>query len=111
MKSKTVYFNKLRITNAGTVSLIGTSEPVASNDATECLGLTLHSRSQSNSLFGVLSLTDETTGKSLSKDSPFVKKIVATYSQNTLLPGFVMTDKAILDKEGNETGLYWIAKG
>lgn len=108
MASSTVYFNKIRITKNDTVSIICTSAPIESK-STEIQGLSVSARNQAPVTFGVLSLIDDATGKSLHKDHALAKAYASKFKKNMPMPGLSFTDKPILKKDSQEeTGLFWV---
>jgi hypothetical protein len=66
-------------------------------------------RSQSNIVFGVLSLIDPETNETMRADHPTIAAIQQTYDVGAELEGFQMTENYVLDMETKEpTTLVWV---
>ena len=66
-------------------------------------------RTQSNIVFGVLSLIDPETNTTMKADHPTIKAIQKTLNVGDEIDGFQMTDNYVLDMVTKEpTTLVWV---
>ena len=69
----------------------------------------LATRTQSNIVFGVLSLIDPETNTTMKADHPTIKAIQKTLNVGDEIDGFQMTDNYVLDMVTKEpTTLVWV---
>ena len=92
-----VFFRKVNInTGRNSATVIVSSSPLAT-------------RTQSNIVFGVLSLIDPETNTTMKADHPTIKAIQKTLNVGDEIDGFQMTDNYVLDMVTKEpTTLVWV---
>jgi hypothetical protein len=104
-----VFFRKVNI-NAGrnSATVIVSSAPL-SNKVSSLAGMAVATRTQSNIVFGVLSLIDPDTNETMKADHPTIAAIKKQYNVGDELDGFQMTDNYVKDMEtGEPTTLVWV---
>jgi hypothetical protein len=104
-----VFFRKVNINTArNSATVIVSSSPLA-NKQTKLAGMDVATRTQSNIVFGVLSLIDPETNSTMKADHPTIKAIQKTCNVGDELEGFQMTENFVLDMITKEpTTLVWV---
>lgn len=104
-----VFFRKVNINSSrNTATVIVSSAPLSNKNAT-LAGMEVATRSQSNIVFGVLSLLDPATGTTMRADHPTIKAIQKSLNVGDELPGFRMTDNVVMDMITKEpTTMMWV---
>jgi hypothetical protein len=104
-----VFFRKVNINSArNTATVIVSSSPLSNKGGT-LAGMKVATRTQSNIVFGILSLVDPETNSTMKADHPTIKAIQKAYNVGDELAGFRMTDNFVLDIETKEpTTLVWV---
>ena len=104
-----VFFRKVNInTERNSATVIVSSAPL-SNKKSTLAGMPVATRTQSNIVFGVLSLIDPETNETMKADHPTIAAIKQTYNVGDELEGFQMTDNYVKDMESGEpTTLVWV---
>lgn len=103
-----VYFRKMNINQStGTATLIVTDAPLT-NKATTLVGISVATRTQSNVVFGVLSLIDPDTGLVMKAKHPMIKELQKKLQPGMEMPGFQLSNNPVMDlATGEETTLKW----
>tara|TARA_R110000796_G_scaffold37734_2_gene95481 strand:+ start:11251 stop:11589 length:339 start_codon:yes stop_codon:yes gene_type:complete len=109
METNKVYFRKLNINdNTGSATIIASDIPLVQK-ATTLAGLKVASRTQNNITFGVLSLIDPETGKTMRSDHPTIAQLGAKLNKGDAMEGFKLSDNPVMNMTtGEETGMFWI---
>tara|TARA_R110000796_G_scaffold119418_1_gene233558 strand:- start:1175 stop:1504 length:330 start_codon:yes stop_codon:yes gene_type:complete len=104
-----VFFRKVNInTGRNSATVIVSSSPLANKQST-IAGMAVATRTQSNIVFGVLSLIDPETNTTMKADHPTIKAIQKTLNVGDEIDGFQMTDNYVLDMVTKEpTTLVWV---
>ena len=104
-----VFFRKVNINKSrNSATVIVSSAPLA-NKKSSLAGMPVATRTQSNIVFGVLSLIDPETNETMRADHPTIAAIQQTYDVGAELEGFQMTENYVLDMETKEpTTLVWV---
>lgn len=75
----------------------------------EIAGMQTALRTSSNVTFGVLSLIDPETNKVMGAKHPTIKALQTKLNQGDEMPGFQLSDNAVVDlNTGEETNLRWV---
>ena len=102
-----VFFRKIRTNENGTASIICSSEPLETKTSS-ISGIETTHRVSKSVQFGILSLVDPTTGKSMLAKHPTIKALQAKLNIGDELPSFQM-GAPILDRDTQEpNGLFWV---
>ena len=104
-----VYFRKVNINKVtNTATLICSDAPIEKKQAT-IAGIQVATRSQTNVTFGVLSLNDPETGKTMNADHATIKELQKTLNVGDAMPGFRLSTNAVMDMNTKEpTTLMWV---
>ena len=104
-----VFFRKVNINKErNSATVIVSSSPLA-NKKSSLAGMPVATRTQSNIVFGILSLLDPETNETMKADHPTIAAIQKTLNVGDELDGFQMTDNYVKDMEtGEPTTLVWV---
>jgi hypothetical protein len=104
-----VFFRKMKINaSTGSATLIVTSKPIASK-ATTLAGIKVATRTQSNVVFGVLSLIDPETNTVMKAAHPMIKELQKKLEPGQEMDGFQMSNNPVMDlTTGEATTLVWV---
>lgn len=93
--------------STGTATLIVTDAPLT-NKETTLAGISVATRTQSNVVFGVLSLIDPATGLVMNAKHPMIKELQKKLEPGMEMPGFQLSSNPVMNLEtGEETNLKW----
>jgi len=105
-----VYFKKMNINEStGSATIIVTNAPMTQK-ATDLCGLPVASRTQGVLSFGVLSLLDPETNKTMGASHPTIVALTAKLNAGDEMPKFKLSDVKVVNLvtgEENEN-LYWV---
>jgi len=110
--SNSVYFRKININGeTKSVSIVVSSAPLTQTKQTT-FGIEVGCRTQTTALFGVLSLTDPKTGKTINEKHPMAIAL-GKLNPGDEIPGYRFSTspvmaKAINGEEPLATGLFWV---
>ena len=104
-----VYFKSISINKAfNTATLVVTSAPMETKVAT-LAGIEVGTRVQHQVTFGLLSIIDPETGKTIAGNSKIAKQLQTTLNAGDVLEGFQMSENSVIDREtGEPTDMYWV---
>jgi|TARA_R110002095_G_scaffold206530_1_gene190676 hypothetical protein len=104
-----VYFKSISINKAfNTATLVVTSAPMETKQAT-IAGIDVGTRVQHQITFGLLSIIDPETGKTIAGNSKIAKQLQTTLNAGDALEGFQMSSNPVMDREtGEPTDMYWV---
>lgn len=107
--SNSIYFKSMSINKTfNTATIIVTSQPMQSK-TTSIAGINVGVRVQHQATFGLLSLIDPETGKSMTADSTMAKQLQTALNAGDPLDGFRMSENNVMDRETNEpTDMFWV---
>jgi len=104
-----VFFRKVNINSSRNTATVIVSSAPLSNKETSIAGMAVATRSQSNIVFGVLSLIDPDTGETMRANHPTITAIQKSCNIGDELEGFQMTDNVVKDMiTGEPTTLVWV---
>jgi len=104
-----VYFKSLSINKTfNTATVVVSSTPILNKMAT-IAGIKVETRTQQQTTFGLLSIIDPETGKTITGDSDIAKTLQQSLNVGDVLEGFQLSINPVMDRETNEpTNMYWV---
>ena len=104
-----IYYKSISInTKFSTATIITTTSPMVSK-VTAIAGIEVGVRVQHKATFGLLSIIDPKTNKSMAGNSELATHLQKTLSSGDVLEGFKLSSNPVIDREtGEATDMFWV---
>ena len=104
-----VYFKSISVNKTyNTATIVVTSAPMLTKVAS-IAGIEVGTRVQHQVTFGLLSIIDPETGKTIAGNSKIAQQLQTSLNPGDVLDGFQMSSNPVLDRETNEpSDMYWV---
>jgi hypothetical protein len=104
-----IYFKSISINKAfNTATIVVSSAPIL-NKMTVIAGINVETRTQQQVTFGLLSVIDPETGKTITGDSDITKVLQQSLNTGDVLDGFKLSSNPVMDRTtGEPTDMFWV---